>query len=111
MIKFGTLALAAILGISSSLPVVAQQAFARQGSETALEMASRIGACGNGASIASANFAQGGSLLEVRCAAGTGGDLSGGLGSAGAVAAGVVGIAIIAAAASGGGSSSSTGTN
>ncbi len=108
MTKFGTIILATIFGVTSAVSVAAQGAVVRQGSETALEMANRIGACADGSSILSANYAQSGSLLQVRCAAGAGGDLSGGLGTGGAVALGVIGIAIVAAAASGGGSSSST---
>lgn len=111
MTKFGSIFLAAVVGISSSLPAAAQQAFERVGSETALEMATRIGACADGSGISSAEFVGGGSELRVVCLGGAGGELSGGLSTAAAVAGGVIVIAVIAAAASGGGSSSTTGTN
>ncbi|PKQ12452.1 MAG: hypothetical protein CVT70_08855 [Alphaproteobacteria bacterium HGW-Alphaproteobacteria-1] len=111
MTKFGTIMLATIFGVTSAVSVAAQGAVVRQGNETALQMANRIGACADGSAILDANYAQNGTLLQVRCA-GVGGDLSGGLGTAGAVALGVIGIAVVAAAASGGGgSSSTTGTN
>lgn len=110
MTKFGTIILATIFGVTSAVSVAAQAPVVRQGDETALQMATRIGACADGSSIASANFAQDGTLLQVRCVAAGGGNLSGGLGTAGAVALGVIGIAVVAAAASGGGSSTS-GTN
>jgi hypothetical protein len=107
MTKFGTIILATIFGVTSAVSVAAQAPVVRQGNETALQMATRIGACADGSAITSANYAENGTLLQVRCA-GAGGDLSGGLGTGGAVALGVVGIAIVAAAASGGGSGSST---
>jgi hypothetical protein len=97
MTKFGTIILATIFGVTSAVSVAAQAPVVRQGDETALQMATRIGACADGSTIGSANYAQNGTLLQVRCV-GAGGDL----------ALGVVGIAIVAAAASGGGSGSST---
>jgi len=110
MTKFGTLFMAAIVGISASVPASAQQAFERVGNETAVQMATRIGACADGTGISSARFTDGGSILRVNCVAGAGGDLSGGLTTGAAVAGGVVAIAVIAAAVSGGGSSSTTAT-
>ncbi|MBC7133187.1 MAG: hypothetical protein H5U16_08795 [Roseovarius sp.] len=107
MTRFGTIALAAVLAVTSTAAVAAPGSVVRQGNETALELANRIGACGS-AGIAGANYAEGGTVLQVQCAGAAGGDLSGGLGTGGAVAAGVVSVALIAAAASGGGSSSST---
>lgn len=111
MTKFGTIILATIFGVTSAVSVAAQAPAVRLGNETALEMATRIGACADGSAISSANFAENGTLLQVRCVAAGGGNLSGGLGTGGAVALGVIGIAIVAAAASGGGSSSTTTTN
>ncbi|MAU53449.1 MAG: hypothetical protein CMN17_14025 [Roseovarius sp.] len=110
MKKFGTFIFAAIIGASSIMPAMAQNGATRIGNESALEMANRINAC-NGAGVVSAQFTDGGTLLEVTCRNAAAGDLSGGLGTAGAVALGTVVVAVIAAAASGGGSSSTTTTN
>lgn len=112
MSKFGSIVLAAIVGISSILPAGAQQTFQREGNETALEMATRIGACGDRGGVSSAQFVNGGSALQVTCVAGAGGELAGGLSTGATIAGGVIVIALVAAAAGGGGSSSSTtGTN
>ncbi|MBC7164947.1 MAG: hypothetical protein H5U15_08105 [Roseovarius sp.] len=109
MNKFGTLALASIVAVTSVLPVAAQVAYERVGNETALEMAQRTGICGPNGSPASASFIANGAQLRAVCTAQPGAALAGGL-NAGAVAAGVVAVALVAAAASGGGSSSTTTT-
>jgi hypothetical protein len=101
-------AMALVTGLSISASANAQQTFVRSGSETAVQMANRIGACGQ-PGIADARFTDGGSILRVRCVGGaTGVDgMAGGLGT-GAVAAGVIAIIAVAAVASGGDSSTST---
>lgn len=105
MKKFGTIALASVIAVSSAVSVAAQATAVRQGNETALQMANRIGACDTSGGITSAAYTDAGSMLRVTC---VGGGLSGGLSTGGAIALGVVTVALIAAAASGGSSGSST---
>jgi hypothetical protein len=104
MKNYALSALALAAGLTTALPAVAQQTAVRQGNETAMEMASRINACGG--AFSSANFSNGGQLLEVQCIGGAG--LEGGLG--GAAAAGAVGVGVAVIAIASGGSSSSTTT-
>lgn len=106
MKNYALSALALAAGLATALPAVAQQTAVRQGSETAMEMASRINACGG--AFSSANFTSGGRVLQVNCIGGAA--LEGGLG--GAAAAGAVGVAVaVVAIASDGSSSSTTTTN
>jgi hypothetical protein len=104
MKNYALSALALAAGLATALPAVAQQTVVRQGDETAMEMASRINACGG--AFSSANFSNGGQLLEVQCIGGAG--LEGGLNGAAAAGAVAAGVAVIAIAS--GGSSSSTTT-
>jgi len=105
-IAASTLAFAAAL--TAALPSVAQQSAARQGNETAMGMAARIGVC-DGAGIESARFDETESTLRVICA-GEAVGMEGGLGAGGAIVAVLAIVAIVAAASGGGGSSSTPGT-
>ena len=94
-------------GFATAMPAVAQDALTRQGGETAMEMAIRVGVC-DGAGITNAEFVEnGGTQLRVQCAGGAAFDgqgMAGGLGTGGVLAAGVLFIGVVAAA----GSSSGT---
>jgi hypothetical protein len=105
MKNYALSALALAAGLATALPAVAQQTAVRQGNETAMEMASRINACGG--AFSSANFSNGGQILEVQCVGGAG--LEGGLG--GAAAGGAATVVAVAVLASGGSSSSTTTTS
>jgi hypothetical protein len=115
MKRFTVSAFALAAGLVTAVPAVAQDVITRQGNETAMEMAMRVGACG-GQGINSAEFVESGGLrLQVQCAggfmtsdAGNAG-MTGGLGGGGAAAA--VGLLFVAAVAGAGGSSGTTGTN
>ncbi|MGR3462107.1 MAG: hypothetical protein ACU0AX_09480 [Roseovarius sp.] len=100
-------ALALVAALATALPAVAQQSAVRQGNETAMEMAARIGVCG-GAGINTARFSGSGDTLRVRCANAPAG-MEGGLGG-GALLAGLVVVAVVAAASGGSGSSSTSST-
>ncbi|WP_354544569.1 hypothetical protein [Roseovarius sp. MBR-78] len=132
MKKFIASTLALVAAFSVAAPTFAQQAYERLEGESAMQMASRIGAC-DSAGIRTARFSDAGGLLKVGCVGGLGagaaagagaagaggagtaaaGGLVGGLGVAGTVALSVAAVAGVAAAASSGGSSttSTTGTN
>lgn len=90
--------MALVAALSTASPTLAQQTltqqtFARESGETAMQMASRIGACDQ-AGISRAVFTEGGSILRVTCVGGVG--LSGGLGTAAAAGAAIVAIALFA---------------
>jgi len=107
MKNYALSALALAAGLATALPATAQQTAVRQGGETAMEMASRINACG-GAGFSSASFAEDGRLLRVNCMGGAG--LQGGLGTAAAVGGAAAIIAVVAIASDDDDSSSSTTT-
>jgi len=107
MKNYALSALALAAGLATALPAVAQQTAVRQGNETAMEMASRINACGG--AISSANFSNGGQLLKVQCIGGAAG-LEGGLGVAAAAGGAAAIIAVVAIASGDDDSSSSTTT-
>ena len=70
MKKISFPAIAVATGLVGVLPAVAQDQLLRQGDETAMEMAQRVGAC-DGAGISDAEFVQdGGTVLRVECASG-----------------------------------------
>jgi hypothetical protein len=100
--------LALVAGLATALPAIAQQSAVRQGNETAMEMATRLGVC-RGAGIETARFGGAGDTLRVRCVNATAG-MEGGLGGGGAILAGLVVVAIVAAASGDGGGSSTPGT-
>ena len=106
MKNYALSALALAAGLATALPAVAQQTYARQGNETALEMANRIGACDQ-SGISAASFFENGTRLRVACIGGAG--LDGGLGAA--AAGGAATIVAVAVLASGGSSSSTTTTS
>ncbi|WP_296762248.1 hypothetical protein [Sediminimonas sp.] len=107
MKRFTVSAFALAAGLVTAAPAVAQDTFARQGNETAMEMAMRIGACG-GQGINNAEFVENGvTRLQVQCPGGIAG-MDGGLGGGGAAA---VGLLFVAAVAGASGSSGTTGTN
>jgi len=114
--KVSAVALVASLAMASS--VVAQQQTTQQTTlqprpaETALDFALRANVC-TGASAVSAEYIDGGNLVQVRCpgtvAAGADG-MAGGLGDGGVAAAAAGGAVLVAVALAGGGSSSTTTT-
>lgn len=111
MKKITVSTLALVVALGTAMPVAAQQATSAQTGETALEMATRTGACGE-AAVSKAEFVNDGTALKVSCAkdasvVSTQG--SAGLGeSGGLIAAGFGLAAIIGIVAA---SSSSSGTN
>lgn len=109
MKKFTVSSLAMVVALGTAMPILAQETATRIEGETALQMATRLGLCGD-AGVRSAQFVDGATSLQANCVsrvagAGTGG---GGLGAGGLVAAGV-GIAAVIGVASA--SSSTSGTN
>lgn len=110
MKKISVSTLALVVALGSAMPTLAQQTETRIEGETALQMATRLGLCGD-AGVRSAQFVDGGTSLQANCVsrvAGTTGDGGGGLGAGGLVATGVGIAAVIGIAAA---SSSSSGTN
>jgi len=97
-------------GIAMAMPATAQEAVVRQGDETARDMAIRIDAC-DGAGVVTAEFIEtveaDGIRLRVECAAGAAlnvNNMTGGLATGGAIAAGVLFLVIV------GGAGASSGT-
>jgi hypothetical protein len=111
MKRFTTYATTLAAGLALGAPAFAQQTFERLDGESAMQMASRIGACDD-AGIASARFTDAENILRVSCVGAVGGpDLSGGLGTGAAVAGGVVLAAVAVAALDSSSSTSSSGAN
>lgn len=108
MKKITVSAMAMIIALGSALPGIAQQTETRLEGETAMQMATRVGACDR-ARITDAEFVNGGTALSVTCSPRVAANnTGGGLGTGGLLAAGVGIAAVIGIAAS---SSSSSGTN
>ena len=113
MKKFAFSAIALATGLATAMPAVAQDPLARQGDETAMEMAMRVDAC-SGAGITSAEFVENGTTqLRVQCAGGamaTDGTVAGMTGGLGGSAPWIA-FAVLAGAVAAGSGGSSTGTN
>ena len=114
MKKITVSTLALVVALGTAMPGAAQQATSAQTGETALEMATRTGACGE-ATVSKAEFVNDGSALKVSCAkvasvvSTQGSAPLAGLGASGSLIAAGVGLAAVIGIAAA--SSSSSGTN